>query len=76
MSEESEDSYFFDAACELQACLNRNTYSPDKCHEYLRKLYECRQSMYERTEGKGESTACPKPSVVRRWLKNQGENVM
>ncbi|KZT04696.1 uncharacterized protein LAESUDRAFT_682572 [Laetiporus sulphureus 93-53] len=75
MSEPSSEQACQAEACELQACLTRNTYSPDKCDVCLRKLYKCCQSMYERTEGTGESTACPKPSVVRRWLKNHGANV-
>ncbi|PCH35678.1 hypothetical protein WOLCODRAFT_80608, partial [Wolfiporia cocos MD-104 SS10] len=62
-------------ACALQACLNKNTYSPDKCDEHVRKLYKCCQSMYEKSGGQGESTACPMPSVVHRWLKNHEENV-
>jgi hypothetical protein len=57
-------------ACDLQACLGKNTYDPSKCDAQLRKLYECCGSMYDRTNGKGESTACPIPSVVRRWLKS------
>ncbi|KZT72380.1 hypothetical protein DAEQUDRAFT_755211 [Daedalea quercina L-15889] len=63
------------AACELQACLNKNTYKPEKCEEHMRNLYMCCQAMYEQTGERGESTACPMPSVVRRWLKNHGENV-
>ncbi|EPT02479.1 hypothetical protein FOMPIDRAFT_1029304 [Fomitopsis schrenkii] len=61
--------------CELQACLNKNTYKPEKCNEQLSKLYQCCQTLYEQTGGKGESTACPMPNVVRRWLKNHGEEV-
>ncbi|KAH9922571.1 hypothetical protein B0H21DRAFT_662129, partial [Amylocystis lapponica] len=61
-------------ACTLQTCLNKNTYSPDKCDEHLRALYRCCRGMYEQTDGKGESTACPMPSVVQRWLKNHGED--
>ncbi|KAF9649513.1 DUF1903-domain-containing protein [Thelephora ganbajun] len=55
-------------ACDLQACLKKNTYNPSKCDIQLRKLYECCGRMYDRTKD-GESTACPIPSVVRRWLK-------
>ncbi|KDQ56338.1 hypothetical protein JAAARDRAFT_132420, partial [Jaapia argillacea MUCL 33604] len=57
-------------ACELQSCLNKNTYKPDKCDKYMRNLYECCQALYEREGEKAESTACPMPGVVRRWLKN------
>ncbi|KAI0821216.1 DUF1903-domain-containing protein [Irpex lacteus] len=56
-------------ACELQACLNKNTYSPDKCSKQMRSLYACCAKMYEETNDQGESTACPMPSVTRRWLK-------
>ncbi|KAH9927755.1 DUF1903-domain-containing protein [Fomitopsis serialis] len=59
-------------ACELQTCLNKNTYKPEKCEEHMRNLYKCCQAMYEQTDGKGESTACPMPSAVQRWLKNHG----
>ncbi|KAF8802597.1 hypothetical protein BYT27DRAFT_7112174, partial [Phlegmacium glaucopus] len=55
-------------ACSLQACLNKNTYSPEKCDRHLRNLYECCQKMYD--EGKGESTACPMPTVLKKWFKN------
>ncbi|EIN06391.1 hypothetical protein PUNSTDRAFT_72306 [Punctularia strigosozonata HHB-11173 SS5] len=57
-------------ACTLQTCLNKNTYQPEKCDAQLRELYTCCQRFYEATGDKGESTACPMPSVVRRWLKN------
>ncbi|KAI0363997.1 hypothetical protein BV20DRAFT_1039624 [Pilatotrama ljubarskyi] len=62
-------------ACALQSCLNKNTYSPEKCDDHVRKLYKCCWNMYKETDGKGESTACPMQNVVRRWLKNHGENV-
>ncbi|KAH8103488.1 hypothetical protein BXZ70DRAFT_889095, partial [Cristinia sonorae] len=57
-------------ACSLQACLNKNTYTPDKCNRQMRELYRCCQSFYETTEDKGDSTACPTPNIVRRWLKD------
>ncbi|TDL22906.1 DUF1903-domain-containing protein [Rickenella mellea] len=60
-------------ACSLQTCLNKNTYSPDKCDQQLRQLYKCCRGMYEATNGKGESSACPSLSVVYRWLKNHGD---
>ncbi|KAL6305091.1 hypothetical protein BKA93DRAFT_731448 [Sparassis latifolia] len=62
-------------ACALQTCLNKNMYSPEKCDDHLRKLYKCCQAMYDDTDDKGESTACPMPNVVRKWLKNHGENI-
>ncbi|KAI0074852.1 DUF1903-domain-containing protein [Panus rudis PR-1116 ss-1] len=55
-------------ACALQGCLSRNTYTPEKCDQYMRSLYECCAAMYDATNDKGESTACPIPRVVRRWL--------
>jgi hypothetical protein len=57
------------AACVLQSCLSKNTYSPEKCDDKLRGLYLCCQSMYDSDEGK-ESTACPMPAVLQRWFKN------
>lgn len=60
-------------ACSLQSCLNRNTYSPEKCDTYLLKLYECCTSLYAATDGKGESTACPDERVVRRWMEKRGK---
>ncbi|KAF5374654.1 hypothetical protein D9615_009006 [Tricholomella constricta] len=62
-----------DEACDLQACLTKNTYTPEKCDSHLRKLYECCQRMYDSEGGNGtasKSTACPMPSVVKRWLKD------
>ncbi|KAA1476463.1 DUF1903-domain-containing protein [Dentipellis sp. KUC8613] len=56
-------------ACALQDCLSRHTYTPDKCETLMRKLYNCCDEMYRKTDDGGESTACPMPSVVRRWLK-------
>ncbi|KAI5887102.1 DUF1903-domain-containing protein [Schizophyllum commune H4-8] len=57
-------------ACKLQTCLNKYTYQPDKCNDNLKQLYKCCQKFYEETGEKGESTACPIPSVVKRWLKD------
>ena len=54
-------------ACALQTCLARNTYNAERCDEYVRKLYLCCFEMYA-VQG-SESTACPKQSVVERWLK-------
>ncbi|KAI9511440.1 hypothetical protein F5148DRAFT_975039, partial [Russula earlei] len=59
----------FLTACALQACLSKNTYSQEKCAEHMRDLYKCCQTLYDATDGHGESTACPMPGVVRRWLK-------
>ncbi|KAN0125741.1 hypothetical protein V8E52_000948 [Russula decolorans] len=56
-------------ACALQTCLSRNTYAQEKCADHMRKLYECCQALYDATEGRGESTACPTPSTVQSWLK-------
>ncbi|KAF8058651.1 hypothetical protein FPV67DRAFT_512476, partial [Lyophyllum atratum] len=63
------------AACDLQACLSKNTYSPEKCQSHLRGLYECCQRMYDEAAEQGkdvqpDSTACPMPEVVKRWLKD------
>ena len=60
-------------ACDLQACLNKYTYTPEKCDDHLRKLYECCLKMYERNDGGGESTACPLPEVVKRWMKDHSK---
>ncbi|ETW75345.1 hypothetical protein HETIRDRAFT_330691, partial [Heterobasidion irregulare TC 32-1] len=60
-------------ACSLQGCISKHTYAPNKCEDHIRKLYLCCQSMYEATEEKGRSTACPMPSAVRRWLKAHPE---
>lgn len=57
-------------ACDLQSCLRKNTYSPERCDDDVRKLYQCCQRMYEETDGKGRSTACPSANVIKRWLKN------
>ncbi|KAF9047779.1 hypothetical protein BJ165DRAFT_1344652, partial [Panaeolus papilionaceus] len=57
-------------ACAMHACLNRYTYSPEKCEQQLRKLYECCQKMYDESGDKAESTACPFPRVVKRWMKD------
>ena len=50
-------------ACALQKCLSRNTYSPDKCDEYVRKLYLCCLNI------QSESNVCPGKPVIDRWLK-------
>lgn len=66
------DGYFV-AACVLQSCLNKNTYAPEKCDLYMRDLYKCCADMYDSINDKGESTACPIPRVVRRWIQNYRE---
>jgi len=60
-------------ACALQACLSKNTYAQDKCGEKMRSLYKCCRALYDATEDSGESSACPMPSVVRRWLQSHPE---
>ncbi|KII95464.1 hypothetical protein PLICRDRAFT_98888, partial [Plicaturopsis crispa FD-325 SS-3] len=59
-------------ACALQSCISKNTYSPEKCDNHLRGLYHCCQKMYEESKD-AESTACPMPNVVHRWLKAHPE---
>ncbi|KAF8483683.1 hypothetical protein DFH94DRAFT_626015, partial [Russula ochroleuca] len=61
-------------ACALQACLSKHTYSQEKCAEDLRNLYKCCQALYDATESRGESTACPTPRVVQAWLKANSES--
>ncbi|TFK64283.1 hypothetical protein BDN72DRAFT_802272, partial [Pluteus cervinus] len=57
-----------DTACELQTCLNKNTYSPERCDALVRKLYTCCQSLYEKQGENVKASPCPLPRVVRRWL--------
>jgi len=59
-------------ACNLQACLNKNTYAPDKCEDLMRKLYQCCDGMYA-SNPDAESTACPMRSVTKRWLDRHPE---
>ncbi|EIW80235.1 hypothetical protein CONPUDRAFT_137537 [Coniophora puteana RWD-64-598 SS2] len=56
-------------ACALQGCLGKNTYSPEKCDEQMRRLYLCCQRMYD-SNSNADSHPCPMPSVVDRWLKS------
>ncbi|KAG8220445.1 hypothetical protein J3R82DRAFT_3139, partial [Butyriboletus roseoflavus] len=56
-------------ACALQTCLSRNTYNPEKCDEYVRKLYTCCLEMYNIEGANAESTACPSKPVIERWLR-------
>ncbi|KAF8588846.1 hypothetical protein K439DRAFT_1383997 [Ramaria rubella] len=60
-------------ACDLQDCLGRNTYNPEKCNAHMRKLYECCEKMYTSNDST-ESTACPMRSVVKRWLDRHPEH--
>jgi hypothetical protein len=60
-------TYF--AACALQDCISAHTYTPEKCQDRMRKLYECCAKLHTETDGQAESTACPMPSAVQRWLK-------
>ena len=60
----------YNLACELQSCLGKNSYSPEKCDKYVRDLYICCADMYNSTNDKGESTACPMPLIIRRWFQN------
>ncbi|KAG7452265.1 uncharacterized protein BT62DRAFT_292962 [Guyanagaster necrorhizus] len=62
-----------ETACKLQACLSKHTYKPENCQCHLRELYKCCQKLYEETEDKGESTACPIPRVVKKWIKDHPE---
>ncbi|KAH6897916.1 DUF1903-domain-containing protein [Coprinopsis sp. MPI-PUGE-AT-0042] len=57
-------------ACQLQTCLNKNTYKPEKCDQNLCQLYECCQRFYQQNKNGAESTACPIEPVVKRWLKD------
>lgn len=50
------------AACNLQSCLNKNTYSPDKCDNIARAFYECCLALEKPSE------ACPDKKMCRRWL--------
>ncbi|KAJ3922492.1 hypothetical protein F5877DRAFT_33621 [Lentinula edodes] len=67
-------TYFFIhlLACNLQDCLGKNTYHPEKCDKVLRQLYECCQEMYK-AHPRSESSACPIPSVVDRWMKDHSK---
>ncbi|KAH7877869.1 uncharacterized protein C8R40DRAFT_1067475 [Lentinula edodes] len=59
-------------SCNLQDCLGKNTYHPEKCDKVLRQLYECCQEMYK-AHPRSESSACPIPSVVDRWMKDHSK---
>ncbi|KAJ7849245.1 hypothetical protein B0H14DRAFT_3669202, partial [Mycena olivaceomarginata] len=63
---------FISTACALQTCLNKNTYEPEKCDERPRAPYLCCQKMYDATPRGSDvnSTACPIPNVVKRWMKD------
>ncbi|KAF9465208.1 hypothetical protein BDZ94DRAFT_1160523, partial [Collybia nuda] len=57
-------------ACDLQACLNKNTYKPERCDKVLRSLYECCQRMYDERGDDAEASACPQANIVKRWIKD------
>ncbi|KAF9487971.1 DUF1903-domain-containing protein [Pleurotus eryngii] len=57
-------------ACDLQSCLGKNTYTPEKCDHHLKRLYLCCQKIYREGGDKAQSTACPQSNVVTRWLKD------
>ncbi|KAF6746326.1 hypothetical protein DFP72DRAFT_636861 [Ephemerocybe angulata] len=75
MAKENDTAPCQAQACALQTCLNKNTYKPEECNAHLRKLYECCSAFYAANGGKGESTACPMPSVVERWLKDHPRDI-
>ncbi|KIJ25508.1 hypothetical protein M422DRAFT_178936, partial [Sphaerobolus stellatus SS14] len=54
-------------ACNLQGCLNKNKFDPDKCQHLMRNLYTCCDRMYSQ-DPNAESSACPIRSAVTRWL--------
>ncbi|KAF8554843.1 hypothetical protein OG21DRAFT_1411832 [Imleria badia] len=55
------------AACSLQTCLSRNTFNPEKCDDYLRKLYQCCLDIQR--DANAQSTACPAKPVIEHWFK-------
>ncbi|KAG8966892.1 hypothetical protein FRC03_011077 [Tulasnella sp. 419] len=59
-------------ACSLQTCLNKNTYSPEKCDDKVMRLYQCCMNMYKQGS-EATSTACPKREVVERRLAKKGK---
>jgi Mature-T-Cell Proliferation I type len=63
-------------ACSLQTCLNKNTYSPEKCDNHLFALYECCQNLYkaQATGIQIDTTSCPQQSVVQRWMKKHNKD--
>jgi Mature-T-Cell Proliferation I type len=63
-------------ACSLQTCLNKNTYSPEKCDNQVFALYECCQNLYK-AQANGiqiDPTSCPQQSVIRRWMKRHNND--
>ncbi|KIJ51243.1 hypothetical protein M422DRAFT_158399, partial [Sphaerobolus stellatus SS14] len=59
-------------ACDLQACVNRNKYDPDRCEDLIRNLYACCSRMYS-NHPNAESPACPIPGAIQRWLDRHPE---
>lgn len=60
-------------ACALQTCLSRHTYTPDKCDDYVQRLYMCCLDMYKTKGESARSTACPAKPVIERWLNRHGQ---
>ncbi|KAM0755632.1 DUF1903-domain-containing protein [Meredithblackwellia eburnea MCA 4105] len=54
-------------ACAIQDCLSANEYQESRCVTALDALYTCCSKL---TPGE-TSTACPKPEVVQRKLKEK-----
>ena len=54
-------------------CLARNKYNEAKCQDAVRALYDCCRAFYERCGDDATSPSCPKPSLLRLKLKQQGE---
>ncbi|KAH9814064.1 hypothetical protein DFH28DRAFT_1083104 [Melampsora americana] len=55
-------------ACQLQKCLNRYTYQPERCDELIKKLYKCCQMMYDENGDQIKSTACASKSKVKEKI--------
>lgn len=47
-------------------------YQEERCLKVIDRLYECCDRMYK-MDPNGHSTACPKPSVVARKLKERDD---
>ncbi|ORY69281.1 DUF1903-domain-containing protein [Leucosporidium creatinivorum] len=59
-------------ACAIQDCLMAKNYQESRCLGVIDRLYACCDSMYKK-DSNAHSTACPKPSVVARKLKERDE---
>ncbi|KDE09628.1 hypothetical protein MVLG_00035 [Microbotryum lychnidis-dioicae p1A1 Lamole] len=53
-------------ACAIQDCLMAKNYQETQCQDVIDRLYQCCEKMIKQN---GTSTACPKPSVVDRKLR-------